>query len=277
MPQERKLGRGLDSISKPPEGGAEDEVRNLSVDLIDANPDQPRKIFDEEALADLEASIATEGILQPIVVRSVGDRYEVVMGERRLRAAMNAGRRLVPALVKDVSDQKMLELSLVENIQRQDLNPMERARAYKGLMKSLSVTQDEAARRVGVSRASVANLVRLLDLPEKIQEHVSRGTISMGHARAILAIKDPSKQLQAAKKVISRDLSVRQTELLASPKPKKARKGTLSPELRDVEDNLREALGTKVTLQGTARRGKITVQYFSQDDLERIIETVTGR
>ncbi|GAF78946.1 unnamed protein product [marine sediment metagenome] len=277
MPQKRKLGRGLDSISKLPKGGTGEEVRNLSVDLIDPNPDQPREIFDENALAELEASIAADGILQPIVVRPAGKRYQVVMGERRLRAAMNAGRRLVPALVRDVTDPQMLELSLVENIQRQDLNPMERARAYKRLMRSLSITQDEAARRVGVSRATVANFVRLLDLPDVIQEHVSRGTISMGHARAILAIKDPSKQLQAAKKVISRDLSVRQTELLASPKPKKARKSALSPELRAVEDDLREALGTKVTLQGTAKRGKITVQYFSQDDLERIIETVTGR
>ena len=276
MPQKRKLGRGLDSISKPPEGDADEEVLNLSVDLIDPNPDQPRKVFDEEALAELEASIAADGILQPIVVRPDGNRYQVVMGERRLRASMNAGRRLVPALVRDVADSKMLELSIVENIQRQDLNPIERARAYKSLMKTLSITQDEAARRVGVSRATVANFVRLLDLPEEVQEYVSRGTISMGHARAILAIKDPSKQLQAAKRVISQGLSVRQIEFLASPKPEKAKKRGLSPELRAVEDDLREALGTKVTLQGTAERGKITVQYFSQDDLERIIDTVSG-
>lgn len=275
MPPERKLGRGLDVISKLPDGGAREEVQNLPVDVIDPNPDQPREIFDGEALAELEASIASDGILQPIVVRRVGERYEVVMGERRLRAAMNAGRRLIPAIVRQVGDPKMLELSLVENIQREDLNPIERGRAYKALITRLSLTQEEVARRVGVARATVANFMRLLDLPEQVQGYVSRGTLSMGHARAILALKDPGKQLQTAKKVISRDLSVRQTELLATAKPKKLTQGGLSPELRTIEDDLREALGTKVTLQGTARRGKITVQYFSEDDLERILETIT--
>lgn len=274
MPQAGKLGRGMDSISKAPDGGPQEEVQNLSVDLIDPNPDQPREVFDQEALAELEASIAVDGILQPIMVRPAGGRYQVVMGERRLRAAMNAGRRLIPAIVRDVDDLKMLELSLVENIQRQDLNPMERARAYKNLATTLSITQEEAARRVGVARATVANFMRLLELSEEIQENVSRGTISMGHAMALLAIKNPSKRLLAAKQIISQGLSVRQAEFLASPKPQKNQKRLLSPELRAIEDNLREAFGTKVKLQGTAKRGKIVIEYFSQDDLERILDVV---
>ncbi len=277
MPEASRLGRGLESVRKAPEGGESEEVRNLPVDLIDANPDQPRENFDPEALSALEASIAIDGILQPIVVRPFGDRYQVVMGERRLRAATNAGRRLVPAVVRDVPDDRMLELSLVENVQREDLNPIERARAFGSLMERLSLTQEETARRTGLGRASVANLVRLLDLPEEIQEYVSRGTISMTHARALLAIKNTAQQLKVAKQIVSKGLSVRQVELMASPKPKKARTSTLSAELQAIEDNLREAFGTRVRLQGTAKRGKVILEYYSLEDLERIIDVAKGR
>ncbi len=218
MPQMGSLGRGMDAVAAPPEeAGAGENVQNLRVDLIDPNPDQPREVFDPEALEDLEASIAVDGILQPIVVRPAGERYQLVMGERRLRAATNSGRRSVPAIVRDVSDPKMLELSLVENIQRENLNPMERAKAYKNMVDTLDLTQEEAARRLGVGRANLANFMRLLELPEEIQEHVSRGTISMGHARALLAVKGKSRQIQAAKKIVEKGLSVRQTELLSGP------------------------------------------------------------
>jgi ParB family chromosome partitioning protein len=269
-----KLGRGLESVAETPGGGDNEEIRNVPVDRIDANPEQPRAVFDEEALAGLEASIARDGVLQPIVVREKGDRYELVMGERRLRATMNAGRRLIPAVVRGVEDPGMLELSLVENIQREDLNAMEKARAYRRMVDKLSLTQEDASKRLGVARATVANFMRLLDLPEEIQDLVSRGTLQMGHARAILGIKNSTKQLQIAQQVVSKDLSVRQTELLVSPKPKQVKKRAVDAEMRALEDKLREALGTKVRIEGTAKKGKVIAEYFSGDDLERILEVI---
>lgn len=276
MPAKGRLGRGLRSVRKAPKADPAEEVTNLDISLIDPNPNQPREVFDKDALSSLEASIGTDGILQPIVVRPAGERYEVVVGERRLRAASNAGRRLIPAIVRKVPPAKMLQLSLVENIQREDLNPIERARAYRGMVEELSVTQEEAARRLGISRASMANFMRLLDLAEEVQEHVSRGTISMGHARALLAIKDKPKQIQAANRVVSKGLSVRQTEALASPKtPKRTPpKQLLAPELQAVVDSLREALGTKVTLHGTTDKGRIVLEYYTRADLERIVEKI---
>ncbi len=276
MPAKSRLGRGLSAVRKGPKGGPAEEVTNLDISLIDPNPDQPREVFDKDALAALEASIGTDGILQPIVVTPAGDRYHVVVGERRLRAATNAGRRLIPAIIRKVPRNKMLQLSLVENIQREDLNPIERAKAYKGMLEELSLTQEQASQRLGIARATMANFIRLLDLAGEVQEHVSRGTISMGHARALLAIKDPVRQVKAAERVVANGLSVRQTEsLTAPPVPKhKPPQQPLSPELQSVVDSLREALGTKVTLQGTAQKGKITLEYYSREDLERIIEKV---
>jgi ParB family chromosome partitioning protein len=276
MPAKSKLGRGVKAVRKGPKGGPAEEVTNLDISLIDPNPQQPREVFDKDALAALEASIGTDGILQPIVVTPAGDRYHVVVGERRLRAATNAGRRLIPAIVRKVPKNRMLQLSLVENIQREDLNPIERARAYKGLLEEHGITQEVASQRLGIARATIANFIRLLDLTGEVQEHVSRGTLSMGHARALLAIKDPVRQVKAAEKVVANGLSVRQTEALTAPPvpKKKPPQQLLSPELQAVVDSLREALGTKVTLQGNATKGKITLEYYSREDLERIIEKI---
>ena len=168
----------------------------------------------------------------------------------------------------------MLELSLVENVQREDLNAMEKARGYRRMVDKLSLTQEEAAKRLGVARATVANFMRLLDLPEEVQQLVSRGTLQMGHARAILGVRGSRKQAQIAQKVVAKGLSVRQTELLVSPKPKQLKKRAVDAEIRALEDKLREALGTKVRIQGTAKRGKIIAEYFSGDDLERILEVI---
>ncbi len=278
MAGEGILGRGFRAIRGQAEGEEKSsvELRDLPVEMIDPNPQQPREVFDPAALAELEASVAAEGVLQPVVVRRKGDRYELIMGERRLRAAMNAGRRTIPAIVRDVPDERLLEISLIENIQRADLNPIEKARAMKNMAERLGITQEEVARRLGIARASVANLMRLLDLPEEVQDYVSRGTLSMGHARAILAEKDPQRRIELARRVIAEGLSVRKTEMLASraasSKVVTDRTGRRDPNVADLEDRLSRSLGTRVEIRGSAKKGKVVIHYYSAEELEEIIE-----
>jgi ParB family chromosome partitioning protein len=248
---------------------------------IELNPDQPREHMDPEALRGLADSIRSAGVLQPVVVRERGDgMYELVVGERRLRAAQTVGLEAIPALVRDVADEEMLELALIENIQREDLNPIEKARAIRRMIEKLSLTQEQAGQKLGLERPTIANFLRLLDLPGEVQEMVSRGTVSGGHARAILALEDNDERVELARAVADRGLSVRETERLAAGGTLSAGKKRIRPEpapqIKRLEGLLREALGTKVELRQRGRRGKIIVHFESPDDFDRLFEIMTG-
>ena len=282
---ERRLGRGLKELltgreeALPP--ARDNELVNLPLDSVVPNPRQPRKEFNPEELAELADSIAQNGILQPVVVRQVGERYELIAGERRWRAAKHLGLPTSPAVLRGADEQHALELSLIENIQRQDLNPIEKARAFKDLIDNTGLTQEELAQRLGKKRSSIANMIRLLDLPQDIQDVVSRGTISMGHARALLALTDEQEQRRVCRKIVADDLSVRQVEKLIAeravqPPSPKARAGR-SPQVGHLEEQLRRALGTRVTiLQGRKNRGKIVIDFFSSEEFDRIFGNLAG-
>jgi len=278
----KALGRGLEALiptegAKPADEAGREDLREIPVDMIQANPWQPRGEASEEALGELVASIRENGVLQPVLVRRTEEGYQLVAGERRFVACKLAGLREVPVVVRKVSDRQMVELALVENLQREDLNPIDEARAYKRLQDEFSLTQEEIAERVGKDRASVANQIRLLQLPREIKDYVSRGTLSAGHGRALLAIEDPAKQLELGQAVASRGLSVRETERLTKRKTKARRKkghGALPAELAALEENVREHLATRVAIKPSGRGGTIEIQYYSSEDLERILERI---
>lgn len=275
-----RLGRGLEAlIPVEPVGEEAKSTATVPLRLIDPNPYQPRRQFDQETLEELAQSIRLHGILQPIIVRQKGRRYQLLAGERRCRAAELAGLVEIPALVKELSDREMMELSIVENLQREDLNPLDEALGYDQLVKQLGLTQEEVAQRVGRSRPHVANMLRLLQLPQSLQELVSRETISAGHARALLAISDPALQHRLAEIVVKQGLNVRQTEELVkrhsgrdnanvSRETKKKRPA----EIVDLEQRLATSLGTQVRLLPGRKRGKIEIVYYDNDDLERLLE-----
>ncbi len=275
-----RLGRGLEALI-PVDPGTETakDVTTVPLRLIDPNPYQPRREFEQETLLELAESIRLHGILQPVIVRPKGKRYQLLAGERRCRAAQLAGLEDIPALVKELSDREMMELSIVENLQREDLNPLDEARGYEQLMKQLGLTQEEVAQRVGRSRPHVANTLRLLQLPQALQELVSRETISAGHGRALLAVADPALQLSLAEMVIEQGLNVRQTEELVkrhlagqaasvSRETKKKRPA----EIEDLERRLASTLGTQVRLLPGRKRGKIEIIYYDNEELERLLE-----
>jgi ParB family chromosome partitioning protein len=254
-----------------------DGVKSLRIEEIRANPWQPRSDVAEDALGELAESIRRRGLLQPVVVRRADEGYELVAGERRFVASKMAGLDSVPALIKEVSNREMLEIALVENIQREDLNPIDEARAYKRLREEFGLTQEEIAERVGKDRATVANRTRLLQLPPEIQEYVSRGTISAGHGRALLSAPDPSRQIELGHLIVSKGLSVRETERLAQRKHRAKRQKptkTLTVELAALEECLREHLATKVSIKPSGRGGAIEIQYYNSEDLERILEVM---
>lgn len=275
---ERRLGRGLGSLI-----GQNDAVEKnigatrLSVRALRPNPHQPRKAFGPEALDELVQSIKQHGILQPIVVRPSGDTYEIIAGERRWRAAQLANLSEVPVVVRpSVSDAEMLELALVENVQRDDLNAIERAEGFRDLMASLHLTQEQVAQKVGLRRATVANHLRLLDLPPTVQDAVRHGLISMGHARALLGSADATAAIELMQRVARKGLSVRQVEEAVRAKGKArelpATKASEPAWISHLESRLREQLGSKVELRnGPKYRGQITIHYFGRDDLERLI------
>jgi ParB family chromosome partitioning protein len=241
-------------------------------------PLQPRKEFDRAALEGLAESIKTNGIIQPLVVRQVGDEYELIAGERRWRATQIAGLDTVPAVVREATDAEVLEMALVENLQREDLNPIEEAQGYGLLIDAFQLTQEEAARRVGKSRAAVANALRLLKLDEDVQTHVRQGRLATGHAKVILGLDDAAQQKLAADRVIRDQLSVRDTEALVSnlqngtsPKAKKTGGAKADVHITDLENRLKQTLGTQVSLRHRNGKGAITIKYFSDDDLERIL------
>lgn len=274
----RKLGRGLEDLTLSEESFTASTARELEVSSISPNPYQPRLHLDEDELEGLLSSIAENGILQPVIVREKGEGYELVAGGRRLRAAKKLGMGTIPAVICNVSDEKALELALVENIQREDLNPIEKARAYTRLIKEFKLTQEELASRVGQDRSTIANTMRLLELPAELQELVSRGTISAGHARALLGVERISRQLELARRIIREELSVRQTEgLIANVRPARTRhyaKSAKPPHIRALEDQLKLKLGTRVQIREGRDKGKIVIEFYTNDDFERIMETL---
>lgn len=276
MPK-KALGKGLKALIGEPQDLAryEPSSRNhIDVDLIEPNPLQPRKDFDEEKLVALGASIKADGVLQPILVRRAGEKYQIIAGERRWRAALKAGLLSIPATIRDADDEDMLKIALIENLQREDLNPIEEANAYKTLIDSHDLTQETLARYVRKNRTTITNTLRLLGLPDEVQAHVSRGTISMGHARALLGLEDSSAQMDLCERIAAEGLSVRQVEALVKKgvRPQKKRPApVVDPDVRRVEDELQRALGTKVRIRSAGKRGTIEISFSSPDQLEGII------
>jgi ParB family chromosome partitioning protein len=279
--EKRGLGKGLGALIPATEAQEGEPVREIPVTKIRANSFQPRRVFDEDKLAELAESITTHGILQPVVARSVIGGYELVAGERRWRAAQLAGLTTIPAVVRELSDGEMMEVALVENIQRQDLNPLEEAEALHRLMTEFGLTQEELAQRVGKSRSHIANTLRLLNLTSEVQNYVSRGTISMGHARALLALEEAQVQVAACRQVVEKGLSVRQTEELVRDKRSRARasrkkKPSPDPWIREIETALKRSLATGVRIRPGRRGGKIEIEYYSAEDLERLTAILQG-
>lgn len=288
---DRKLGRGLESLinsaanqpmqelsPEPPATAA--APTTLSVSLLDPNPYQPRQGMEPADLESLKASILEHGMLQPIIVRRKDDRFQVIAGERRFRAAQGAGLAEVPVVTRAATDDEMLELALVENLQREDLDPIEKALSFKAYLEKSHRTQEAAAVRLGLDRSSMANMIRLLELPQEIQAMLRTGLLAMGHARAILSLEDPKRQIAIAERVAREGLSVRQVERLAGPAPaakRKAKRLAKGADVRDIEAKLREALGTKVLVEEGPKQGtgKIVIEFYSHEDLERIMACLT--
>ena len=274
------LGRGLSALIPDAPPAPSDKPLEIDTDLLRPNPYQPRGQMDEARLQDLSRSVRANGVIQPIIVRRAGDRYEIIAGERRWRAAQLAGVLKVPVVVREVPDGKLLETALVENIQREDLNPIEEATAYRRLVHEFKLTQEQVADEVGKDRSSVANYMRLLRLPEEIRAEIASGTLAMGHARAILAIEDGAAQRRAAREIIARGLSVREAEALVKrlvePPRKPAAKPT-DPNTRAAEARLRFALGTRVRIVRKGKGGRLEIEFTSEQELNRIYEVITGK
>ncbi|MBY0054286.1 ParB/RepB/Spo0J family partition protein [Brevibacillus agri] len=273
----RGLGKGLNALitSNLIEEG--EQVKEVSVSEIRPNPYQPRKEFEQSAIDELANSIREHGIIQPLIVRKSIKGYELVAGERRLRAAKLAGLKQVPVVVKAYTDQQLMEIALIENLQRENLNPLEEAEAYEKLIAHHDYTQEQLAQRIGKSRPHVANMLRLLQLPESIRKMVSAAELSMGHARALLGVSDEKVQKQLAKDVVEKGLNVRQLEelvkqLSVSRETKKKKPAKSEPILIELEERLRSRFGTAVKIKKGAKRGKIEIDFYSQEDLQRIIE-----
>jgi len=285
--QKKALGRGLDALLDPYSLSVDERkqsgggVLTVNVREIDTNAQQPRKQFGEEALAELAASIKVHGIVQPLIVKKKNGRYLIIAGERRFRAARMAGLNEVPVLVADYDETQIHEVSLIENIQREDLNPIEEAAAIRFLMKQHDMTQEEVASRLGKSRPAVANSLRLLQLPESVVERLKDGTLSAGHGRALAGLTDSAETEKLAEETVRLGYSVRTLEerikhLNDRKKPQARReKPKLSGDLQRLEEAFRESLGTKVVLQGSDARGKITIEYYNREDLERIYEKLS--
>ena len=269
------LGRGLDALL-PETNDMDNMVSMIAVTEIDRNPDQPRRDFDETALQTLADSIRAAGVLQPLLVVEENGRYRIVAGERRFRAARIAGLDKVPCIVRELSPQDQMEASLIENLQREDLNPIEEAAAVKQFMDACHYTQEQAAKRLGKSRPALANLLRLLSLPQVVQDDVIAGRLSAGHARVLAGIEEERRQIALAQLAILEGLSVRELEKAAAqPTPVVKSKPVPKPlplELQDMENRMQETFGLRTQLRGTRKRGKIILQYYSEDELERLYQ-----
>ena len=271
MASKKGLGRGLDILL--PESDAPAGSTEIALTEIDPNPDQPRQDFDKETLETLAESIRQSGVLQPLLVTPEGGRYRIVAGERRFRAARMAGLQTVPCIVRELSAQERMEAALIENLQREDLNPIEEAAGIRDLMESCGYTQELAARRVGRSRPAVANLLRLLALPEDIQQLVRDGSLSAGHARVLAGIAGEHTQRALAQRILREGLSVREAEHLAAlpeKTPEKPEKKPIAVELEDMRARLQSAIGVRTLLTGSLKRGKVVLQYSTEEELEAI-------
>jgi ParB family chromosome partitioning protein len=278
--KKRALGKGLGALIPEIEKSQEDskDFFYCEIELIRPNRFQPRMQFDEDELAELCQSIKEQGILQPLLVREENDGYELIAGERRLRAAQKAGLSQVPVVTKRIDDSKLLELSIVENIQRANINPIEESEAYHRLITEFNLTQDNVATRVGKSRSAVANFLRLRQLPEPIKISIQEGKLTMGHARALLGIENTTQQMAAWRAVVKKDLSVRETEELIrslkgeKKRPKVGRKNTEAFYLVTLADELSRHFGTKVVIKQRGQAGRVEIEFYSNDDLDRLVE-----
>jgi ParB family transcriptional regulator, chromosome partitioning protein len=271
------LGKGINALFPSEDVHNGDAVEFLETSKISVNPYQPRKLFEEQSLSELAQSIKEHGIIQPIVVRPKGKRYEIVVGERRFRAAKLANLTEVPVIVKDLTEQEMMELAILENLQREDLTPIEEAEAYQMLMVNLNITQEQLAQRLGKSRPYIANLVRLLQLPEPVREKVNKGELSMGQGRTLLGLKNKRRIEEVAHKVLKEQMNVRQLEALVQQYNTPVSRETKKPKKKDVfvrstENQLREFFGTQVQISKTKKKGKIEIEFYSEDDLQRILD-----
>jgi ParB family chromosome partitioning protein len=298
LPKRRALGKGLESLlpgrsgfTPPPAPAAapvpdEGKPREIPVDQIERNPFQTRAAVDEGGLKELSASIAATGVVQPVLVRPLADnRFQLIAGERRWLASKLAGKTTVPAILRHVSDEQAMEITIVENLQRTDLNPMEQARAYDRLAHHFKMTQEQMAQRTGKDRASVANFLRLLRLPLEVQQKVESGSLSFGHARTLLSLESPEAILKAAQKVTALSMSVRQTESYVQGllNPEKTAKGEqkekppVDPNVREARDLLQRALGLKVSIEDKNGRGRVIIEYSRLEDFDALLETITGK
>lgn len=272
------LGKGLDALISSADSLQEtkNDILEVRINEVEPNKDQPRKVFDEEKLQSLAESIKEHGMVQPIVVRNEKNRYIIVAGERRWRAAKLAGLKTIPVIVRDLSSREVMEIALIENLQREDLNPIEEAEAYQKLLDEYGLTQEQVSKIVGKSRAAIANSVRLLNLAEEIKQMLSDGRITSGHARTLITITDPEKQKELADRIIEKNLNVRETEKLAARESKKANIGQKSAKnnlmVSDLEEKLRIIYGTKINLVKGKNKGKIVFEYYSGEEFDRIIE-----
>lgn len=279
---ERKaLGRGISALIPDKDSEHREKVFYVQTDLVKPNPFQPREYFDDQSLGELTQSIKEKGIIQPILVRRKGDFYELIAGERRLRACKSLGHNEIPVIVKDVEDRDSLEISLIENIQRQELNAIEEARAYQYLIDKFQVTQEKISEVLGKARVTVTNTLRLLKLPQEIQEEIKKGRLSFAHGRALLEIDDLNQQRKLAQEVISKGLSVRELESIIKthrPRAPKHRIGQANrePQIAVMEEELQHVLATKVRISKRKKRGHITIEFYSQEDLERIFARIRG-
>src|SRR5512147_1968986 len=280
--QKQALGKGLGALI--PDLSALDDrerkalgISELELDKIVPNEYQPRKTCADEGLKELAASIREHGVIQPIIVHRIGSNYGLIAGERRWRAARLAGLKTIPALVKEASKRELIEQALIENIQREDLNPLEAAEAFKQLQDEYKLTQEDLAKRVGKERSTITNFLRLLGLQKEIKQHLASGALTMGHAKAILSLERLRDQLIAANQIVKKGLSVREAEVMAAKmkRPVPEKKVRLSSEYKAVEERLKKSLGTKVSVAPRARGGKIIIEYYSNEELDRILDKIS--
>jgi ParB family transcriptional regulator, chromosome partitioning protein len=276
------LGKGLGALLPEFEQGEPKTLLYCGIEEIIPNRSQPRKHFDESKLQELAESIKEKGILEPLIVRRTDQGYELIVGERRWRAAQKVGLKEVPVVVKEVEGREALEISLIENLQREDLNPIEAAEAFKHLIEEFNISQEDLSKRIGKDRTTITNTLRLLKLPLEVRNQLLQNRITSGHARAILSLENKEKQKELCALIIKKGLSVREAEAIAkrwSEKPKKTappakRKGDLESQLISLQDSLRKYLGTKVRITPKGKKGKIEIEYYSHEDLERIVEAI---
>ena len=277
--KKRGLGKGLsalisDDFSDIQDDLSKDSILNINIKDIIPNKDQPRKDFDDDSLKELAKSIEIYGLIQPILVRDIKGKYEIVAGERRWRACKLAGLKEIPSIIKDMGQEESAKIALIENIQREDLNPVEEAQAYKRLMEEFSLTQEELSSEIGKSRSYISNSIRILNLDNEILDHISSGDLSQGHGKAILSIKDKEEQIKIAKEILNKKLNVRDTENLARNK-NIVEKDLDKSYIISIEEKLMMALGTRVNLLQGEKKGKIEIEYYGDEDLERILEVLT--